>query len=34
MPRILRKMLHNTLEKSLDEGLPAVKAEAERRARQ
>ena len=34
LPRVLRKMMHNSLKKSLDEGLPAIKAEAERRARQ
>ena len=33
LPRVLRKMMHNSLEKSLDEALPAVKAEAERRSR-
>ena len=34
LPRVLRKMMHKSLAKSLDEGLPAIKAEAERRARQ
>ena len=34
LPRVLRKTMHNSLKKSLDEGLPAIKAEAERRARQ
>jgi hypothetical protein len=34
LPRFLRKVMFNTLKKSLDEGLPAIKVEAERRARQ
>ena len=34
LPRMLRKMLQNTLKKSIDKGLPVIKAEAERRARQ
>jgi hypothetical protein len=34
LPKALRKMLQHTLKKSIDKGLPAIKAEAERRAHQ
>lgn len=34
LPRLLRKTTRKSLQKALDEGLPALKAEAERRARQ
>jgi hypothetical protein len=33
LPRILRKTLQTTLKKSIDKALPAIRSEAERRAR-